>query len=109
MRAQLLQMLYAIRSERLLMEEMNYNLLFRWFVGLNPDDEVWDPTVFTTNRNRLLQSDVARRILARVLEQAQAQGLTSDEHFTVDGMLMEEWAGAKKFTKKHIPTPPEAQ
>src|SRR5579864_1395855 len=97
LRAQLLQMLYSIRSERLLMEEMDYNLLFRWFVGLNADDEVWDATTFTKNRNRLLQADVAQEFLACVVEQARAKGLTSDEHFTVDGTLLEAWAGAKSF------------
>jgi transposase len=85
LRAQLLQMLYSIRSERLMMEEMDYNLLFRWFVGLNADDDVWDATVFTKNRDRLLEADVAKEFLARVVEQARAKGLTSDEHFTVDG------------------------
>jgi len=100
LRAQLLQMLYSIRSERLLMEEMDYNLLFRWFVGLNADDDVWDPTVFTKNRDRLLGADVAQEFLARVVEQARAQGLTSDEHFTVDGTLLEAWAGAKSFQAK---------
>src|SRR4029077_20119440 len=84
LRAQLLQMLYSIRSERLLMEEMDYNLLFRWFVGLNADDEVWDATVFTKNRDRLLEADVAQEFLVRVVEPARATGLTSDEHFTVD-------------------------
>ena len=83
--AQLLQMLYSIRSERLLMEEMDYNLLFRWFVGLNSDDDVWDATVFTKNRDRLLEADVAQEFLVRVVEQARAKGLTSDEQFTVDG------------------------
>ena len=97
LRAQLLQMLYTIRSERLLMEEMDYNLLFRWFVGLNADDEVWDPTTFSKNRDRLLQADVAKEFLARVVGQAEAQGLTSNEHFTVDGTLLEAWAGAKSF------------
>jgi transposase len=107
LRAQLLQMLYTIRSERLLMEEMDYNLLFRWFVGLNADDEVWDPTTFTKNRDRLLQADVAKEFLAQVVGQAGAQGLTSDEHFTVDGTLMEAWAGAKTFqSKKGKPGPP---
>src|SRR5207249_6184796 len=100
LRAQLLQMLYSIRSERLLMEEMDYNLLFRWFVGLNADDEVWDATVFTKNRDRLLEADVAKEFLSRVVEQAQAKGLTSDEHFTVDGTLLEGWAGAKSFQPK---------
>jgi transposase len=107
LRAQLLQMLYSIRSERLLMEEMNYNLLFRWFVGLNADDEVWDPTVFTKNRDRLLEADVATEFLAQVVAQAQAKGLTSDEHFTVDGTLLEAWAGMKSFqAKEGKPSPP---
>ena len=107
LRAQLLQMLYSIRSERLLMEEMDYNLLFRWFVGLNADDEVWDPTVFTKNRDRLLEADVAKEFLAHVVEQAGAKGLTSDEHFTVDGTLLEAWAGAKSFQPKDKkPSPP---
>jgi transposase len=101
LRAQLLQMLYSIRSERLLMEEMDYNLLFRWFVGLNADDEVWDPTVFTKNRDRLLEADVAQEFLARVVEQARAKGLTSDEHFTVDGTLLEAWASTKSFQPKN--------
>ena len=77
LRAQLLQMLYSIRSERLLMEELDYNLLFRWFVGLNADDAVWDATVFTKNRDRLLEADIAKEFLARVVEQARAKGLTS--------------------------------
>jgi len=107
LRAQLLQMLYSIRSERLLMEEMDYNLLFRWFVGLNADDAIWDPTVFTKNRDRLLQADVAKEFLARVVEQARARDLTSDEHFSVDGTLLEAWAGAKSFQPKDKkPTPP---
>ena len=100
LRAQLLQMLYSIRSERLLMEEMDYNLLFRWFVGLNADDDVWDATVFTKNRDRLLEADVAKEFLARVVEQARTKGLTSDEHFTVDGTLVEAWASAKSFQPK---------
>jgi len=107
LRAQLLQMLYSIRSERLLMEEMDYNLLFRWFVGLNADDEVWDATVFTKNRDRLLEADVAKEFLARVVEQAQGKGLTSDEHFTVDGTLLEAWASTKSFQPKAgKPSPP---
>jgi transposase len=107
LRAQLLQMLYSIRSERLLMEEMDYNLLFRWFVGLNADDEVWDPTTFTKNRDRLLQAEVAKMFLALVVAQASAEGLTSDEHFTVDGTLLEAWAGAKSFrAKEEKPGPP---
>ena len=106
LRAQLLQMLYSIRSERLLMEEMDYNLLFRWFVGLNADDEVWDATTFTKNRDRLLEADVAQEFLARVVEQARTKGLTSDEHFTVDGTLLEAWAGAKSFQPRDKKSPP---
>jgi transposase len=109
LRAQLLQMLYSIRSERLLMEEMDYNLLFRWFVGLNADDEVWDATVFTKNRDRLLEADIAKEFLARVVAQAQAKGLTSDEHFTVDGTLLEAWASQKSFQAKEgkLAPPPD--
>src|ERR1700751_1756327 len=107
LRAQLLQMLYSIRSERLLMEEMDYNLLFRWFVGLNADDEVWDATVFTKNRDRLLEAEVAKEFLACVVAQAQAKGLTSDEHFSVDGTLLEAWASAKSYqVKKGQPSSP---
>ena len=94
LRAQLLQMLYSIRSERLLMEEIDYSMLFRWFIGLNLDDEVWDATVFTKNRDRLLAADVAKEFLVQVVEKARAQGWASDEHFTVDGTLLEAWAGA---------------
>jgi transposase len=106
LRAQLLQMLYSIRSERLLMEEIDYSMLFRWFIGLNLDDEVWDATVFTKNRDRLLEADVATQFLAHVVEQARAQGLTSDEHFTVDGTLLEAWAGAKSFQLRDKKQPP---
>ena len=104
LRAQLLQLLYSIRSERLLMEEMDYNLLFRWFVGLNADDAVWDATTFTKNRDRLLEADVAQEFLVRVVEQARGKGLTSDEHFTVDGTLIEAWASRRSFEPK--PDPP---
>ena len=109
LRAQLLQMLYSIRSERLLMEEMDYNLLFRWFVGLNADDPVWDATVFTKNRDRLLQADVAKEFLAVVVAQAGAKGLTSDEHFTVDGTLLEAWASQKSYQAREgkQPLPPD--
>jgi transposase len=100
LRAQLIQMLYSIRSERLLMEEVDYNMLFRWFVGMNLDEPVWDATVFTKNRNRLLEGDVAREFLREVVKQAQAKGLTSDEHFTVDGTLIEAWASLKSFQRK---------
>jgi len=100
LRAQLLQMLYSVRSERLLMEEMDYNILFRWFVGLNLDDAVWDATVFTKNRDRLLEGEVAKEFLARVVAQAREKGWVSDEHFTVDGTLLEAWAGVKSFQPK---------
>src|ERR1019366_7243118 len=107
LRAQLLQMLYSIRSERLLMEEIDYSMLFRWFVGLNLDEEVWDPTTFTKNRDRLLEADVAKEFLAQVVAQAGAKGLTSDEHFTVDGTLLEAWASLKSFQPKEgKPAPP---
>jgi len=109
LRAQLLQMLYSVRSERLLMEEMDYNILFRWFVGLNLDDPVWDATVFTKNRDRLLEAEVAKEFLARVVGQARAKGWTSDEHFTVDGTLLEAWASVKSFQPKdkNSSPPPE--
>jgi len=100
LRAQLIQMLYSIRSERLLMEEIDYSMLFRWFVGMNLDEPVWDATVFTKNRDRLLEGDVAREFLAEVVRQAQTKGLTSDEHFTVDGTLIEAWASLKSFQRK---------
>ncbi len=100
LRAQLIQMLYSIRSERLLMEEIDYSMVFRWFVGMNLDEPVWDATVFTKNRNRLLEGDVAREFLCEVVLQAQGKGLTSDEHFTVDGTLIEAWASLKSFQPK---------
>jgi len=100
LRALLLQVLYSVRSERLLMEQLDYNLLFRWFVGLSMDDAIWDATVFSKNRDRLLEGDIARAFFERVLCHARAQGLMSDEHFTVDGTLIEAWAGQKSFKKK---------
>jgi transposase len=100
LRAQLIQMLYSVRSERLLMEEIDYSMLFRWFVGMNLDEPVWDVTVFTKNRNRLLEGDVAREFLCEVIAQADAKGLTSDEHFTVDGTLIEACASLKSFQRK---------
>lgn len=108
LRALLLQILYSLRSERLLMEELQYNLLFRWFVGLDLDAPVWDVTVFTKNRDRLLEGEVAMAFFEQVLAQAKAQRLLSDEHFTVDGTLIEAWAGQKSFKKKagSAPTPP---
>ena len=106
LRAQLLQMLYSIRSERLLMEESDYSVLFRWFVGMNMEGPVWDVTVFTKNRDRLLDGDVAREFLCEVVKQAQEKKLTSDEHFTVDGTLVEAWASLKSFQKKDSKNPP---
>jgi transposase len=106
LRAQLLQMLYSIRSERLLMEEIDYSMLFRWFVGLNLDEEVWDATTFTKNRDRLLEAEVAKEFLGQVVARARITGLTSDEHFTVDGTLLEAWAGAKSFQRKDGKTLP---
>ncbi len=100
LRALLVQMLYSVRSERQLMEQLDYNLLFRWFVGLSMDDRVWDPTVFTKNRERLLRGDIARAFFERVLAQAQGHQLLSAEHFTVDGTLIEAWAGLKSFKQK---------
>ena len=100
LRAQLIQMLYSVRSERLLMEEIDYSMLFRWFVGMNLDEPVWDVTVFTKNRDRLLEGDVAREFLGEVLNQAREKDLTSDEHFTVDGTLLEAWASLKSFQHK---------
>jgi transposase len=100
LRAQLLQMLYSVRSERLLMEEIDYSVLFRWFVGMNMDEPVWDPTVFTKNRDRLLEHQVAKVFFAQVWKQAEQANLTSDEHFTVDGTLLEACASLKSFQKK---------
>ena len=99
LRALLLQVLYTVRSERLLMEELNYNLLFRWFVGLNMDDEVWHPTVYSKNRDRLLEAEVAKKFFQYVVAEATQLGLMSDEHFTVDGTLLEACASLKSFKK----------
>jgi len=106
LRALLLQVLYTIRSERMLMEELQYNLLFRWFVGLNMDEPVWVPTVFSKNRDRLLEGDIARKFFEQVLAQAEEAGLTSDEHFSVDGTLIEAWASQKSFQRNDQPAPP---
>jgi transposase len=103
LRALLLQVLYSLRSERQLMEQLDYNLLYRWFVGLNPDDEVWDVTVFTKNRDRMLDGEVSQRLLELVLKQAGAHNLLSEEHFTVDGTLIEAWASRKSFVPKDPP------
>jgi transposase len=106
LRALLLQILYSIRSERLLMEELDYNILHRWFVGLNLDDPIWDATTFTKNRDRLLSGDIADAFFAEVLAAIKAEGLLSDEHFTVDGTLLEAWASHKSFKPKGMDGPP---
>ena len=105
LRALLLQVLYSIRSERMLIEQLDYNILFRWFVGLNLDDPLWDATVFSKNRDRLLNGQVAQAFFQAVLDQARDKDLLSDEHFTVDGTLLEAWASKKSFQKK--PDPPK--
>jgi transposase len=105
LRSSLLMVLYSIRSERQLMEQTNYNLLFRWFVGLEMDDPVWDVTVFTKNRERLIAGEASRRLLLSVVEEAGAHQLLSEEHFTVDGTLIQAWASRRSFHEK--PEPPE--
>jgi len=106
LRALLLQVLYTIRSERMLMEQLEYNLLFRWFVGLNMDEAVWVPTVFTKNRDRLWEGDIAEKFFQAVLTQARVTEWLSDEHFSVDGTLIEAWASHKSFQRKGQPAPP---
>jgi transposase len=98
--ALLIQVLYGIRSERQLMEQLDYNLLYRWFVGLSPDDRVWDPTTFTKNRERLQQGEVFEKFMAKLLHHPQVKPLLSDEHFSVDGTLIEAWASQKSFRPK---------
>lgn len=100
LRALLLQVLYTVRSERLLMEQLDYNLLFRWFVGLSMDERMWDPTTFSKNRQRLLAGDIAGAFFARVLAQAREHQMLSDEHFTVDATLIDAWGGTKSFRCK---------
>src|SRR6202167_4899877 len=107
LRALLVQVLYSIRSERMLMEQLEYNLLFRWFVGMNMDEPVWVPSVFSKNRDRLLNGDIAEKFFAQVLKQARANDLLSDEHFSVDGTLIEAWASQKSFQRQDQgPMPP---
>jgi transposase len=111
LRALLLQVLYTIRSERLLMEQLEYNLLFRWFIGLNLDEPVWVPTVFSKNRERLLDGDIAEKFFDGVLKQAREADLLSDEHFSVDGTLIEAWASQKSFQRREggdAPAPDDA-
>jgi transposase len=113
LRALLLQMLYSVRSERMLMEQLRYNLLFRWFVGLAADEPVWHATVFSKNRDRLLEGAVAEEFFSLIVQQARVKKLLSDEHFTVDGTLIEAWAGQKSFQRKQSnddalnPPPPD--
>jgi transposase len=106
LRAQLLMAFYTIRSERQLMEQINYNLLFRWFVGFSMDDKVWNHSVFTKNRDRLLEGEVAHRFFAQVLSQAEGAGLLSKEHFSVDGTLIEALASLKSYRPKDEDGPP---
>jgi len=108
LRATLLMVLFSIRSERQLMEQMDYNLLFRWFVGLEMDDPVWDVTVFTKNRERLIAGAVSQQLLSAVLDEARAHDLLSEEHFTVDGTLIQAWAAARSFKDKTDPPAPGA-
>jgi transposase len=108
LRALLLQALYTIRSERQLMEQLDYNILFRWFVGLGMDDPIWSPTTFTKNRDRLLDGDVAAAFFEAVLIHARSEQLLSDEHFTVDGTLLEAWASQKSFRPRDDQGPPPA-
>ena len=107
MRAHLLQALFTIRSERQLMEQIDYNLLYRWFVGLGIDDPVWVPTVFTKNRDRLMDADVAAKFMAQLLAHKEVRKLLSDEHFSVDGTLIEAWASMKSFQPKPDGAAPE--
>ena len=106
-RASLLQILFSIRSERQLMEQMDYNLLFRWFVGLGIDDPVWVPTVFSKNRDRLLTTNMSRKVMAAILAHPQVKPLLSDEHFSVDGTLVKAWASMKSFQPKEGTAPPQ--
>jgi IS5 family transposase len=103
-----LQVLYSVRSERLLMEELQYNLLFRWFVGLNMDDAVWTATTFSKNRERLLTGEIAAAFFDAIRRQARGAGLLSDEHFTVDGTLLEAWAGQKSLMLLEASAPPDS-
>jgi transposase len=100
LRALLVQAFYSVRSERQLMEQLNYNLLFRWFVGLSVDDPVWDPTVFSKNRDRLVEGDIAAEFMAAVLNLPEVKRLLSSEHFSVDGTLIQAWASMKSFRRK---------
>src|SRR6056297_3847747 len=106
-RASLLQILFSIRSERQLMEQLDYNLLFWWFVGLGIDDPVWVPTVFTKNRDRLLTTEMSRKVMAAILAHREVAPLLSDEHFSVDGTLIKAWASMKSFQPRAEGAPPD--
>ncbi len=106
LRALMLQLLYSIRSERLVVEQLSYNLLFRWFVGVSMDDAPWDHSTFSKNRDRLIEHDAAGLLFDGVVAQARAQGLLSSEHFSVDGTLVRAWASLKSFVPKDGPPPP---
>jgi transposase len=106
LRALLLMLLYSIRSERQLMEQMNYNLLFRWFVGLESDEPVWNVTVFTKNRERLIEGEASEKLLQAVLQEARDHDLLSEEHFSVDGTLIQAWAAGRSFQPKSDPPQP---
>ncbi|PZP19876.1 MAG: IS5 family transposase [Kocuria rhizophila] len=106
-RASLIQILFSVRSERQLMEQMQYNLLFRWFVGLGIDDAVWVPTVFSKNRDRLLTTEMSRKVMAAILAHREIAPLLSDDHFSVDGTLVKAWASMKSFQARAGDTPPE--
>jgi transposase len=108
LRALLLQVLYSVRSERQLMEQLDYNLLFRWFVGLEMDDAVWDVTVFTKNRERLIKAEVSQQLLSAVVAEAESNQLLSEDHFTVDGTQIKAWASARSFVEKKDPPGPGA-
>jgi len=108
LRALLLQIFYSIRSERMLVEQLEYNLLFRWFVGLSMDDKVWDHSVFSKNRDRLIKHDVATKFFETIRRQAETAALLSNEHFTVDGTLIEAWASMKSFRPKDDQDPPSS-
>jgi transposase len=106
LRALLIQSLYSIRSERLLMEEIDYSMLYRWFIGLSLDDRIWSPTTFSKNRERLLAHDVAAAFFDAVVTEARTAGLLSDEHFTVDSTQLEAWASLKSLQPRDTPPPP---
>lgn len=108
MRALIVQVLYSLRSERLLVEQLGYNLLYRWFVGLAIDDPVWDHSTFSKNRDRLIEQEAAKALFAEVVAQAKAKELLSDEHFSVDGTLIKAWASHKSFVPKEGPPPPQS-